>query len=125
MAQPEHPVAHPAVLGRMIQRVGPTRAQFSAAARPSRHASQSSEATMALDAPQDGLVEVFDTQDEPEAMVVKGLLESAGIPVVVGGLDAPPTVLPGVGGIMVRVPPERADEARGIIEARNNPLPND
>ena len=76
--------------------------------------------------PRDGeLVEVFDTQDEPEAIVVKGLLESAGIPAVVAGLDAPPTVLPGVGGIVVRVPAERADEARGIIEARNNPLPND
>ncbi len=73
----------------------------------------------------DELVEVFDTQDEPEAIVVRGLLESAGIPAVVTGLDAPPTVLPGVGGIVVRVPPERADEARGVIEARNNPLPND
>ena len=80
---------------------------------------------MAFDAPQDGLVEVFDTQDEPEAMVVKGLLESAGIPVVALGLDAPPSVLPGVGGIVLQVAPERADEARGIIEARNNPLPND
>jgi len=61
------------------------------------------------------LVEVFDTQSESEALVVKGLLESAGIEAAVISLDAPPDVLPGVGGIVVRVAADRADEARQVI----------
>lgn len=66
--------------------------------------------------PNEDLVEVFDTQEESEALVVRGLLETAGIPVLVSGLDAPQDVLPGVGGVIVRVPPDRAEEARSLIE---------
>jgi putative signal transducing protein len=62
------------------------------------------------------LVQVFDSEQESEAMVVRGLLESSGVEAVIAGLDAPQDVLPGVGGIVVRVPAERADEARRIIE---------
>lgn len=61
------------------------------------------------------LVQVFDSQSETEALVVKGLLESAGIDAAVISLDAPPDVLPGVGGIVVRVAADRADEARQVI----------
>ena len=62
------------------------------------------------------LVTVFETEDEPEALVVQSLLRSEGnIESVVTGIDAPPDVLPGVGGIMIRVPVERAAEARAII----------
>ena len=72
------------------------------------------------------LVEVFDTQQESEAMVVHGLLESAGIESVITNLDAPQNVLPGVGGVVVRVAPEDAERAREIIEdSRNNPAPED
>jgi len=72
------------------------------------------------------LVEVFDTQQESEAMVVHGLLESAGIESVITNLDAPQDVLPGVGGVLVRVAPDDADRAREIIEEfRNNPAPED
>ena len=39
---------------------------------------------------QQELVEVFDTDQESEAMVVRGLLESAGIDAIQTGLDAPP-----------------------------------
>jgi putative signal transducing protein len=68
------------------------------------------------------LVEVFDTQQESEAMVVHSLLESAGIESVISNLDAPQDVLPGVGGVVVRVNPEDAEEARRIIEEyRNSP----
>lgn len=71
--------------------------------------------------PNDGLVEVFDTQQESEAMVVHGLLESAGIESIIINLDAPQDVLPGVGGVIIRVNPEQADAARQIIEEyRNN-----
>ncbi len=64
---------------------------------------------------QEELVEVFDTQEESEAFVVRGLLESAGIPAMISGLDAPQDVLPGVGGVIVRVPADQADDARAII----------
>lgn len=64
----------------------------------------------------DELVEVFDTMEESEAMVVHGLLESAGIQSIVTSLDAPQDILPGVGGVVVRVPAERAAEARQLIE---------
>jgi len=62
------------------------------------------------------LVEVFDTMEESEAMVVRGLLESAGIPAIITALDAPQDILPGVGGVLVRVSPERAEDARHLIE---------
>jgi hypothetical protein len=61
------------------------------------------------------LVRVFDSQDEAEAQVVRGLLESAGIEALLTGLDAPQEVLPGVGGVVLRVAPEQAEEARRMI----------
>jgi hypothetical protein len=68
------------------------------------------------------LVDVFDTQQESEAMVVQGLLESNGIESVLSSLDAPQDVLPGVGGMVIRVSPQFANEARALIEDyRNNP----
>ncbi len=74
----------------------------------------------------DELVEVFDTKEESEALVVRGLLESAGIDAMVTALDAPQDVLPGVGGMIVRVSPERAEEARSLIEEyRSNPPADD
>ena len=63
----------------------------------------------------DELVEVFDTQEESEAWVVQGLLESEGIAAVITGFDAPQNLLPGVGGVAVRVAPEQAEEARRVI----------
>lgn len=76
--------------------------------------------------PEQELVEVFDTQDESEAMVIHGLLESAGIESVITGLDAPQSVLPGVGGVLVRVAPEQAEEARRLIaDNRGTPPPDE
>ncbi len=66
--------------------------------------------------PNEELVEVFDTQEESEAQVVRGLLETAGIDALITGLDAPQDVLPGVGGGVVRVNPDQAEEAKQIIE---------
>lgn len=66
------------------------------------------------------LVTVFDTDQESEAMVVKGLLESAGIETLINSLDAQQDILPGVGGVIVQVAPDRADEARDIIETYRN-----
>ncbi len=62
------------------------------------------------------LVDIFGTKDDSEAMVVQGLLESAGIDSVLVSLDAPQEVLPGVGGMVIRVNREDAEEARRLIE---------
>jgi hypothetical protein len=69
------------------------------------------------------LISVFDTADETEAHVVQGLLETNGIESLLTNLDAPQDVLPGVGGIVLRVRPEDADEARSIIEEQRNAQP--
>lgn len=66
--------------------------------------------------PDEELVEVFGSKEESEAMVVSGLLETAGIDCLVTATDAPQDVLPGVGGVVVKVPASQADEARRIIE---------
>ena len=72
------------------------------------------------------LVEVFDTMQESEAMVVHGLLTSAGVDSAVTNLLAPQDVFPGVGGISVRVNPAQEEEARRIIaEYRANPASED
>ncbi len=66
--------------------------------------------------PNEELVEVFGSKEESEAMVVSGLLESAGIDCMVTATEAPQDVLPGVGGTVVKVAEEDAEEARRIIE---------
>jgi hypothetical protein len=83
--------------------------------------------TMPSNVPDDQeLVEVFDTAEESEAMVVRGLLDSAGIDALITGLDTPQDVLPGVGGVIVRVTADQAEEARRIIEEyRANPPAED
>lgn len=72
--------------------------------------------------PNEKLVRVFDTEQESEAMVVRGLLESAGIDCDVTSLDAPQDILPGVGGTVIVVREEDADQARRVIqEYRRSP----
>lgn len=66
--------------------------------------------------PNEKLVRVFDTEQESEAMVVRGLLESAGIDCDVTSLDAPQDILPGVGGTIILVREEEAEQARRVIE---------
>src|SRR6202795_3889816 len=66
--------------------------------------------------PNEKLVRVFDTEQESEALVVRGLLESAGIDCDVTSLDAPQDILPGVGGTVILVREEDAAEARRMIE---------
>ena len=63
------------------------------------------------------LVKVFDTDEESEAMVVRGLLESAGIEAITQNREAPQDILPGVGGVVVLVRPDQAEEALDTIEA--------
>ena len=80
---------------------------------------------MAIEANSAELVKVFDTEQESEAMVIQGLLESAGIESVITSLDAPQEVLPGVGGVIVQVRPDQASEAIKMIEDyRSNAAPD-
>jgi ornithine cyclodeaminase/alanine dehydrogenase-like protein (mu-crystallin family) len=65
--------------------------------------------------PLEKLEKVFDTDVESEAMVVQGLLESAGIDAVRSNREAPQDVLPGVGGVIILVREEQASEAAAII----------
>lgn len=68
------------------------------------------------------LVTVFETKDESEAMVVHSLLTSTGLESLLVNLEAPQDVLPGVGGMAIRVPADEAEEARRVIEEyRNSP----
>jgi len=68
------------------------------------------------------LVKVFDTEEESEAMVVRGLLESAGIDAIIQNREAPQDILPGVGGVVVLVRQEQAEDARETIaEYRKHP----
>ena len=66
--------------------------------------------------PNEKLVKVFDTDVESEAMVVHGLLVSAGIEAVVSNREAPQDILPGVGGVVILVREEQADDATAMIE---------
>jgi Putative prokaryotic signal transducing protein len=66
--------------------------------------------------PNEKLVRVFDTEQESEAMVVRGLLESAGIESDMTALDAALDTFPGVGGIILLVREEDAERARNLIE---------
>jgi hypothetical protein len=80
----------------------------------------------AIPQPNERLVKVFDTEQESEAMVVQGLLESQGIESLITYLDAPQDVLPGVGGIIVQVREEQAQEARNLIETyRTDAVPGE
>jgi hypothetical protein len=72
------------------------------------------------------LVEVFDTMQESEAMIVHGLLTSAGIDSVIATLQATQDIFPGVGGLSIRVNPTQEKEALRIIEDyRANPASED
>jgi Putative prokaryotic signal transducing protein len=66
--------------------------------------------------PNEKLVRVFDTEQESEAMVVRGLLETANIDCDVTSLDAQQEILPGVGGTVILVREEDAEAARRMIE---------
>ncbi len=67
-------------------------------------------------APNEKLVKVFDTEQENEAIVVQGLLESAGIESDLKSIDAVQNAFPGVGGTVLLVREEDAPEAEKIID---------
>ena len=66
--------------------------------------------------PNEKLVKVFDSEQESEALVVKGLLDSAGVDADMTSVDAVQDMFPGVGGTVILVRSDDADAARRLIE---------
>ena len=76
--------------------------------------------------PNENLVKIFDTEQESEAMVVNGLLESAGIDCDMTALSAPQDTFPGVGGTIILVRQEDAARANQVIaEFQQSPSAGD
>jgi hypothetical protein len=67
--------------------------------------------------PNERLVKVFDAERESEALVVSGLLEANGIENDVTSTDAAQNMYPGVGGSVILVRVDQAEEARKVIES--------
>jgi Putative prokaryotic signal transducing protein len=65
--------------------------------------------------PNEKLVKVFDSEEESEALVVKGLLESAGIESDVAPLSLTQYAFPNIGGTVILVREEDAEGARRLI----------
>lgn len=66
--------------------------------------------------PNEKLVKVFDSEQESEALVVKGLLDSAGVDSDMTSVEAIQDMFPGVGGTVILVREEDAEQARQVIE---------
>lgn len=76
--------------------------------------------------PNEKLVKVFDSEQEPEAMVVKGLLDAAGIENDLASASLLQDAFPGMGGMIILVREEDAEKARRLIaESRQSSLPDD
>ena len=61
-------------------------------------------------------MKVFDSEQESEALVVKGLLDSAGIESDLSSASLLQDAFPGLGGMIILVREEDAEKARKLIE---------
>lgn len=75
--------------------------------------------------PNEKLVKVFDSEQESEAMVVKGLLDSAGIDNDITAASLLQDAFPGLGGTIILVREEDAETARRLIEDYRQAVPVD
>ena len=77
--------------------------------------------------PNEKLVKVFDSEQESEAMIVKGLLESAGIDSDLTAASMVQDTFPGLGGMIILVREQDAETARRLIDEnrRSWSLPDD
>ncbi len=75
--------------------------------------------------PNEKLVKVFDTEQEPEALVVQGLLESARIASELQAIDVSQDAFPGLGGVVLLVGEDDAEAAAKIIESYRQSPPVD
>jgi hypothetical protein len=71
--------------------------------------------TQPVPVPNEKLVSVFESEMDSEALVVKGLLESAGIDADLTSADLVQDAFPGLGGMLILVREEDADAARSLI----------
>jgi len=72
--------------------------------------------------PNEKLVKVFDSEQESEAMIVKGLLDSEGIENDLASANLLQEAFPGMGGMIILVREEDAERARELIaESRQSP----
>ena len=71
--------------------------------------------------PNEKLVKVFDSEQESEALVVKGLLDSAGIDNDLQSASLLQDAFPGLGGMIILVREEDAEKARGLLEEYRQP----
>jgi hypothetical protein len=71
--------------------------------------------------PNEKLVKVFDSEQESEALVVKGLLDSAGIESDLTSASFLQEAFPGLGGMIILVREEDAEKARGLIAVSRQP----
>ena len=75
--------------------------------------------------PNEKLVKVFDSEQEPEALVVKGLLDSSGIDSDLTSASVVQDAFPGLGGMIILVREEDVDEARRVIAEGRRSKPDD
>ncbi len=75
--------------------------------------------------PNEKLVKVFDSEDESEALVVKGLLDSAGIDSDLTSASMVQDAFPGLGGMIILAREEDAEKARRLIAEYKRPVDDD
>jgi hypothetical protein len=71
--------------------------------------------------PNEKLIKVFDSEQESEAMVVKGLLDSANIESDLASASLLQDAFPGMGGMIILVREEDAEKARSMIAEYRRP----
>jgi Putative prokaryotic signal transducing protein len=74
--------------------------------------------------PNEKLVKVFESEEETEALMVKGLLESASIESDLAPLSLTQYAFPNVGGTIILVREEDAERARRLIAESRQTQPD-
>lgn len=75
--------------------------------------------------PNEKLVKVFDSEQESEALIVKGLLDSAGIDSDLSSASLVQDAFPGLGGMIILVREKDADAALKLIAENRRATPAD
>lgn len=75
--------------------------------------------------PNEKLTKVFDSENESEALVVKGLLDSSGIDNDLTSAAMIDDMFPGLGGMIILVREEDAEQARRVISEYRRSTPDD
>jgi hypothetical protein len=88
-------------------------------------AEQPEVSTEASPNPNEKLVKVFDSEQESEAMVVKGLFDSAGIDSDLASASLLQDAFPGLGGMIILVREEDVEKARRLIAESRQQVPDD